>query len=75
MNREPVTSSNIAAVGYDPATQTMEVEFKNGTAYSYTGVSPEQHKAFVEAPSVGSHFHSQIRNQFPSTKLEPKEAA
>lgn len=34
MNRVPVSSSNLRAVGYDPNTRTLEVEFLNGGLYS-----------------------------------------
>ncbi|HEY1772480.1 MAG TPA: KTSC domain-containing protein [Gammaproteobacteria bacterium] len=73
MNRAAVTSSNIAAVGYDPVLQVLEVEFKNGTVYRYDGVSSEIHEAMVTAPSVGGYFSANIRNKFPSTKVEPQE--
>jgi len=42
MEHKPITSSNIATVGYDPATRTMEVTFKSGSTYAYENVSPEQ---------------------------------
>jgi hypothetical protein len=31
MDRIPIQSSNVAEVGYDPATMTLEVAFLNGT--------------------------------------------
>ena len=30
MNREPVSSSNIASIGYDVSSETLEIEFHNG---------------------------------------------
>ena len=30
MIRDPVASSNIAAIGYDPGSETLEIEFTNG---------------------------------------------
>lgn len=59
--RHPVSSSNIASVGYDPASRTLAVEFKSGGVYHYPGIDPEQHRAFVSAPSVGGHFHTHIK--------------
>ena len=35
MMRIPVASSNVATVGYDEATNTLEVEFKDGSVYQY----------------------------------------
>lgn len=33
MVRTPVASSALASVGYDPSTQTLEVEFRSGRVY------------------------------------------
>jgi len=38
MLRMSVSSSNISSVGYDPKTQTLEVEFHNGGVYQYFNV-------------------------------------
>ena len=38
MQRYSVASSNVAAVGYDPATETLEVEFLSGSIYQYYNV-------------------------------------
>lgn len=40
MNMVPATSTSIRAVGYDPATRTMRVEFLSGGTYDYFGVDP-----------------------------------
>jgi hypothetical protein len=40
MNREAVTSSNIASIGYDEDSQTLEIEFLNGGLYQYFDVPP-----------------------------------
>lgn len=36
----PVVSSNLAAVGYDPAERTLYVAFKSGALYAYDDVPP-----------------------------------
>lgn len=38
MNRTSVTSSNIASIGYDPSSLTLEVEFTDGSIYQYFDV-------------------------------------
>lgn len=38
MNRKSVTSSNIASIGYDETSETLEIEFKNGGVYQYFDV-------------------------------------
>jgi hypothetical protein len=40
MNRDPIASTSIVSAGYDEATQTLEVEFLNGTIYQYYNVDP-----------------------------------
>ena len=54
MKRQPVTSSNLASVGYDDAAQTLEVEFLDGSIYQYFGVPSAAHSALLGAESVGT---------------------
>jgi hypothetical protein len=63
MMMQPVESSNVAAVGYDPQTKEMAVRFKSGSTYVYSGVSPEEHEALLSADSVGRHFNAQFRSR------------
>lgn len=64
MERVPVNSSNIASVGYEPDTSTLQVEFNNGTVYDYYDVPENTYTALIGAGSVGSYFHTNIRNTF-----------
>lgn len=68
MKLDPVTSSNIAAVGYDHATRTLGVQFKSGHLFHYQGVEPHQHAALLGADSVGKHFHAHIKSKFEGKK-------
>lgn len=61
MKLKPVTSSSISAIGYDPESRTLHVEFQSGRAYHYKGVSPEEHDALMNAKSIGAHFSKFIR--------------
>lgn len=67
MNRKPVKSSNVNSIGYDNG--IMEVEFSNGTLYRYTGVAPDDHRALMEADSIGKAFHSAIRGKYQGSKI------
>ena len=69
MKRNPVTSSNISAIGYDPETRTLEIEFKGGGIYSYEGVTAEKASALLAADSIGSHFHKHIRGIHAHSKV------
>lgn len=35
MERQYVSSSNIASIGYDPDNQVLEIEFLSGAVYQY----------------------------------------
>jgi hypothetical protein len=61
MQRTPVQSSSINAIGYDPKSRTLHVEFASGRTYEYKGVEPHEHEALVSAKSIGSHFSKFIR--------------
>lgn len=64
MKHQPVESSSIKSVGYDEDKQELHVRFKTGKTYAYAGVTPRQHQALLNAPSVGGHFSAHIRNAF-----------
>lgn len=68
---KPVKSSNIAAIGYDPQTLTMEVQFHNGAIYRYHPISPETYRGLESAPSIGKHFRNHIMDSCPYVKLRP----
>ena len=68
MDRQSVPSSNLSSVGYDERTETLEVQFQNGSVFQYHGVSAETHAQLVNAKSVGSFFHSNIKNAFGHSK-------
>ena len=61
MKRIPVKSSDLASVGYDEHTQTLEVEFQDKSIYQYTSVSKYVYLELMSAKSKGkilSPLHS-----------------
>lgn len=70
MERKRVNSSKIRAVGYDPKSKTLEVEFSDGKLLSYRGVSQEVHRQFMAAPSATSFFEDKIDESFPSNRIK-----
>lgn len=64
MDREPVDSSNVAAIGYDLDSATLEVEFHNGSVYQYFDVPAVVHAEFMQAESPGRFLHAQIRGVY-----------
>ncbi len=49
-------SSNIAAIGYAPDVQLLQVRYRDGAQYQWLNVSPEAHAALMAAPSKGAHL-------------------
>lgn len=61
MNRTRVSSSNIASIGYDSGTQTLEVEFLDGSVYQYHNVPSGVHQGLMGASSHGSYLDTYIK--------------
>ena len=68
MEREPVTSSNILSVGYDPGGEMLEVEFKKTGVYQYLNVPQFMWERLMMADSVGKFFNAEIKNAYPCVK-------
>lgn len=67
-------SSNIASVGYDALTRTLEVEFKGrngspGAVYQYEGVPPDLPPRMMAAPSVGAFLNQLVKPVFKSSRV------
>lgn len=62
MKRTEVISSQINSVGYDPATETLEVQFLNDSSvWQYSPVSQSLYDAMMFADSVGAYFYQNVR--------------
>lgn len=70
IERDLVDSTSIVSVGYDEASRTMEIEFPKAAVYRYHDVSPKQHRALIEAPSIGTHFATEVRGKFPWFRVD-----
>ena len=69
MERESVASSTILSVGYDPASETLEVEFKSGGTYQYYNVPQAVHQQFMASDSKGKFHHVYIKNSYPCSRV------
>lgn len=67
---QPVTSSNVAAVGHDAGSNQLHVRFKNGSHYVYDGIDARAFQQLLKAPSIGSHIAHQIKGRYPSKRRE-----
>lgn len=69
MIRDPVTSSNIASIGYDAGNETLEVEFTNGSIYQYFNVPSGMFEQLTQAPSKGQFLNHYIKNAYPYSRV------
>lgn len=64
MTREPVSSSNLAEIGYDSRTQTLEVCFKSGRTYQYFDIPEHIHDGLMKAGSPGGYLNSEVKGKY-----------
>lgn len=75
-----VNSSQIMAIGHDPESNTIAVQFKRGNqpgpVYHYSNVTPEFFADFAKAESIGSFFYKWIKPKpdvYPFVKISNGE--
>ena len=66
---QPVDSSAIARIGYDPKAEEAYVEFHDSTIYAYSGMLPAAFDEFAEAESKGTFLNTAIKLRFPFRKI------
>jgi hypothetical protein len=73
----PVVSSQIAAIGHCPETNTLAIQFANrsgrGNVYHYANFTADDYAAFAGADSVGAHFGKHIKphaDKYPYEKID-----
>jgi hypothetical protein len=65
MERQPVASSLIRSVGYNPAGSILEVELAEPTRiYTFYDVPFSVYDELLEAPSKGRYFNEFIRDLY-----------
>lgn len=64
IQRVPVDSTSIAALGYDPEGSVLEIEFRqSGQVYRYFGVPAAVYAAFLSAESKGSYLNQEFKQR------------
>ena len=69
MEMVPVQSSNIAFIGYDPDSETLEVEFIKGGSYQYYDVPIHVHGELMSSSSHGGYLASNIKGTYNYSKV------
>jgi len=70
MQRIPVESSDLVAIGYDEKARTLEIEFKEGRIYQYYEVEPDIHERFMKADSYGQYFDTFVSGHYRYKRVE-----
>ena len=68
--RVSLDSTTLAAAAYDGRRERLELDFRDGTRYTYTGVPPNLYLDLLRADSKGSFFNRHIRGRFPCVKTD-----
>lgn len=61
MERQYVSSSNIASIGYDASDMILEVEFLNRAIYQYYDVPQSVYDGLMSASSHGSYLDAYVK--------------
>ena len=69
MEMTNVDSSNVASVGYDEDSSTLQVEFINGGRYQYFDVSEDVFVGLRDAESVGRYLVRTIKGVYRYSKV------
>lgn len=69
MERNPLTSSMVLSIGYEEASQTLEVEFKSGLIYQYYNVPAVVYEQLLTAESAGTFINTQVKPNFPFSRV------
>ena len=69
MIRKNISSSDISSIGFEPQSQTLEIEFKSGGIFQYFEVSENIYNTLVNSISIGKYFNQYIKGQYNYKKL------
>lgn len=61
MERQYVSSSNIASIGYDNENMVLEIEFLSGAVYQYYDVPQSIYDGLMAADSHGKYLAAYIK--------------
>lgn len=68
MNMIPVSSSNLASVGYENG--TLYVRFLNGSLYAYSGVPESVYRGLLNADSHGHYLAVYVKGTYPYRRIQ-----
>ena len=61
---------NLASVGYDKPSQTLEIEFVDRSVYQYYNVPANIHEELMRECSKGEFFRKYVLNAYPYSRVD-----
>lgn len=58
------------SIGYDEGNRILEVELRGGGIYQYFQVPAEEHRALIEAESVGRYYAKVIKPAYKYRRIK-----
>jgi hypothetical protein len=71
MARVNLNSTSLNAATYQDQSALLELEFRSGAIYHYSGVPAQTYQQLLRAQSKGGYFNRHIRNRFAYAKIDP----
>jgi hypothetical protein len=68
--RQPVESSSVRSLGYDPANRALEVQFASGAVYRYADVPSRVVDGLAVASSIGRYVARNVRGVYRYRRVE-----
>ena len=72
IERRPVESRALAAVGYSRRLRALEVEFKRGGTYRYLDVPRAVYHGLLTADSKAGYYNRHVRGKYRSVYVRPR---
>ena len=69
MKRIHIESSNIESIGYDADSQTLEINFLNGSIYQYFDVPVNIYDDLIATDSHGKYFATYIKGIYRYSRV------
>lgn len=69
MEMKPIHSGKLRAVGYDPRSRILQVQFDEGSLWQYSGVSEEAWRRLSNSGAAWSYFRDNIEEEFTGKRV------
>jgi hypothetical protein len=68
MDMKRINAGKLRAIGYEPKERLLRVEFDDGSAIDYAGVSSDVWKRFSTSGAAWSFYRDNIEEEFAGTR-------